>query len=156
MKSNLIVYTSYITPENLEYVVKDLNMLPIFILRSIRNSELIGKYTGSAIHFMNLSPSSLVFQAYRDGLIGLEEYKKRYLIEISNLKMYEIVGKFESLCNISEANGIVLFAYGEDPNLSHRSVLSELINNSEVLEKQITELNYETINRREDTGGGNT
>lgn len=156
MKSNLTVYTSYVTLENLEYAVKELNMLPIFILRSIRNSELIGRYSNSAIHLRDLSPSSPLFQAYRDGLVGWTEYKKRFIIELSGVRLYEIISKFESLCNISNASGIVMFAYGEDQETSHRSIVSEFINSSEVLEKQITEMSHETVNRREDTGGGNT
>ena len=156
MKSGLTVYTSFISKENLEIVVKELNLLPIFILRSIRNSELIGKYSGSAIHFRNLSPTSPLFQAYRDGLIDFTEYKKRFLIELSEVKLYKVVEKFESLCNISGSEGVVLFALGEDPELSHRKVLSDLINSSGILENPIIELNYETIDRNKDTGGSDT
>lgn len=156
MKSELEIYTSYVSEENLETVIKKLSMLPIFILRSIKNSELIGKYSGTLIHFRNLSPSSPLFQAYRDGLIDFTEYTKRYLIELSeNIKLYEVIGRLESLCNISGASGVVLFAYGQDPEVSHRKILSNLINSSELLEKQITELKYETTNRNKDTGGCN-
>lgn len=140
MKSNLSILTSYVTVDNLDYAVKKLNLLPIFILRSIKNSELIGKYSNSAVHFRNLSPSSILFQAYRDGLVGWTEYKKRFLIELSEIKLYEVITKLESLCNISSASGVVLFAYDENPEISHRSILSEFINNSEILEKQITEM----------------
>ncbi len=147
MKSNLLVQTSYVSKENLEEAVEVLNMLPIFILRSIKNSELIGNYSGSVIHFRNLSPSSPLFQAYRDGLIDFLEYKKRFIIELSELKLYEVIGRLESLCSISAASGVILFAYGEDPETSHRKILSDFINSSEVLEKPITELKYETTNR---------
>ena len=156
MKSNLTIYTSYVTPENLEYRVKELNMLPIFVLRSIRNSELIGKYSNSAVHLRNLSPSSPLFQAYRDGLLGWTEYKKRFIIELSGIRLYEVISRLESLCNISNASGVILFAYGDDPETSHRSIVAEFINSSEVLDKQITEMSHETINRRENTGGSNT
>lgn len=152
MKSELTVYTSFVSEENLEAAVKKFNMLPIFILRSIRNSELIGKYSGSAIHFRNLSPSSPLYQAYRDGLISLEEYKKRFLIELSELKLYEVVGKLESLCNISEANGVILFAYGENLETSHRKILSDFLNSSDLLEKPVKEMSYETTNGDKDTG----
>lgn len=156
MKSELIVYTSYVSEENLEIIVKELNLLPVFILRSIRNSELIGKYSGSAIHFRNLAPTSPLYQAYRDGLIDFTEYTKRYLIELSDIKMYEVIGKLESLCNVSEAEGIVLLGYGEDLSTSHRKILSDFINSSGLLEKQITELTYETTNRDKNTGGSYT
>ena len=153
MKSQLIIYTSYVSKENLEMIVKELNMLPIFILRNIRNSELIGKYSGSALHFRTISPTSPLYQAYRDGLISFSEYSKRYLIELSDIKLYEVIRRLESLCNISEASGIVLMGYGENPNISHRKILSDLINSSELLEKQITELHYDTTNRDKNTGG---
>lgn len=157
MKSDLEIYTSYVSEENLETVIKKLNMLPIFILRSIRNSELIGKYSGTSVHFRNLSPSSPLYQSYRDGLIDFTEYSKRFLIELSkNVKLYETIERLESLCNISDASGVVLFAYGQDLNTSHRKILSDLINSSELLEKQITELKYETTNRNKNTGRCNT
>ena len=154
MKSELTVYTSYVSEENLMTVIKKMNMLPIFILRSIKNSELISTYSGTSIHFRNLSPSSPLFQAYRDGFIDFTEYTKRFLIELSeNVKLYEVINRLESLCRISEACGVVLFAYGQDPKTSHRSILSDFINSSELLEKQITELSYdESTDRDKDTG----
>lgn len=155
MKSELFIYTSFVTKENLEATIKDYNMLPIFVLRSIKNSELIGKYNGSAVHLRELSPSSPLYQAYRDGLIGWEEYKKRFLIELSKIKLYNIIDRLESLCNISDASGVVLFAYGQDPTTSHRSILSDLINSSGLLENQITEMIYEGTNRDKNTGGSN-
>ncbi len=155
MKSGLFIYTSFVTEENLKATIKNYNMLPIFVLRSIKNSELIGKYNGSAVHIRELSPSSPLYQAYRDGLIGWEEYKKRFLIELSKIKLYNIIDRLESLCNISDASGVVLFAYGQDPTTSHRSILSDLINSSGLLENQITEMIYEGTNRDKNTGGSN-
>lgn len=155
MKSDLTIYTSYVSKENLELSVEEFNMLPIFILRSIKNSELIGKYSGTAVHFRNLSPTSPLYQAYRDGLVDFREYSKRFLIELSEIKLYEVIGRLESLCNISEACGVILFAYGENPETSHRKILSDFINSSEILEKPITELDYAT-DRSKNTGGGNT
>lgn len=154
MKSQLNIYTSYVSEENLEIIVKELNLLPIFILRSIRNSELIGKYSGTAIHLRNLAPTSPLYQAYRDGLIDFTEYSKRFIIELSDIKLHEVIEKLESLCNISEACGVVLMGYGEDLNTSHRKIISDLINSSDLLEKQITELQYETIIRSKNTRGG--
>lgn len=156
MKSQLIIYTSYVSEENLEIIVKELNLLPIFILRSIRNSELIGKYSGTAIHLRNLAPTSPLYQAYRDGLIDFTEYSKRFIIELSDIKLYEVIEKLESLCDISEASGAVLMGYGDDPNTSHRKIISDLINSSDLLEKQITELQYETIIGSKNTGGSNS
>lgn len=157
MKSDLNIYTSFVTKENLVTVIENFNMLPIFILRSIRNSELIGEYSGSAIHFRNLSPTSPLYQAWRDGLIDFNEYKKRFLIELSEIKLYEVIKKFENLCDISEASGVVLFAYGEDPELSHRKILSDFINSSGVLEKPIIEFNYDekTTIGNKNSGGCN-
>ena len=142
MKSNLKIYTSFVSPKNLTDIIND-NLLPIFILRNIRNSELIGKYSDTAIHFKNLAPSDKLYQTRRDKLITREEYEKRYIIELSEQPNFQnIIKKLEQLTELCGADGVVILDYGFGNNESHRNILSSLLNNLDILNYKITE--YET------------
>jgi uncharacterized protein YeaO (DUF488 family) len=142
MKSNLKIYTSFVSPKNLTDIIED-NLLPIFILRNIRNSELIGKYSDTAIHFKNLAPSDKLYQIRRDRLITREEYEKRYIIELSEQPNFQnIIKKLEQLTELCSADGVVILDYGFGNNESHRKILSNLLNNLDILNYKITE--YET------------
>lgn len=142
MKSNLKIYTSFVSPKNLTDIIED-NLLPIFILRNIRNSELIGKYSDTAIHFKNLAPSDKLYQTRRDKLITREEYEKRYIIELSEQPNFQnIIKKLEQLTELCGADGVVILDYGFGNNESHRNILSNLLNNLDILNYKITE--YET------------
>lgn len=142
MKSNLKIYTSFVSPKNLTNIIED-NLLPIFILRNIKNSKLIGKYSDTAIHFKNLAPSDKLYQIRRDKLITREEYEKRYIIELSEQPNFQnIIKKLEQLTELCSANGVVILDYGFGNNESHRNILSNLLNNLDILNYKITE--YET------------
>ena len=77
MGYQLQVKTSFVSPVTLKIFTEN-GYLPIFIIRNISNSELIGKYNGTAVHFRNLAPSTELFRAKRDGLIDFTEFSKRY------------------------------------------------------------------------------
>lgn len=130
--------TSFVTPYTLNYFIKK-ELLPVFILRSIHNSDLIGKYSDSAIHFKDLSPSNALFQARRDRKIEIEEYRQRYLDEIKHIDLNQILKRFTNLQNISGAKGIVLMSYGGNPVGCHRTFLAEYLNSSGLLKNLITE-----------------
>ena len=132
------ISTSFVSPYTLNYFIKN-NILPIFILRSIHNSELIGKYSDSAVHFKDLSPSNELFQARRDRKIEIEEYKQRYLDEIKHIDLNQVLHRLTNLQEISGAKGVVLMSYGGNPIGCHRTFLSEYLNNSGLLENKITE-----------------
>ena len=139
---DLEIITSFVTPYTLNYFIKD-NLLPIFILRSIRNSELIGKYSDSAVHFKGLSPSNELFQARRDRKIEIEEYKRRYLDEVKHIDLNQVLKRFTNLKEISGAKGIVLMSYGGNPVGCHRTFLAEYLNNSGLLKNRIIEYPWE-------------
>lgn len=142
MKSNLKIYTSFVSPKNLTDIIED-NLLPIFILRNIKKSELIGKYSDTAIHFKDLAPSDRLYQIRRDRKISREEYEKRYIIELSEQPNFQnIIRKLEKLVELCDADGVVLLDYGSGNNESHRNILSNLLNNLDILNYKITE--YET------------
>lgn len=142
MKSNLKIYTSFVSPKNLTDIIED-NLLPIFIIRNIKKSELIGKYSDTAIHFKDLAPSDRLYQIRRDRKISREEYEKRYIIELSEQPNFQnIIRKLEKLIELCDADGVVLLDYGSGNNESHRNILSNLLNNLDILNYKITE--YET------------
>ncbi len=141
MKSDLKIFTSFVSPFTLEELVKD-DYLPVFILRSIGNSRLIGKYSGTSIHLRELSPSQEIFRARRDEKISWEEYKEKYIQEMTYINLNDIVRRLENLALISDAKGVVLLGYGGNPENCHRSILKELLNNSGLLKNEIIELEW--------------
>lgn len=140
MKSELKLNTSFVSPATLEKF-KSNDILPIFIIRNIEVSELIGQYSGTPVHFRELSPSNELFRQKRDKVVGLDEFKKLYAIEITGrVDLKKIINKLESLAELSGAKSIVLLGYGSDYNSCHRSALAKLLNESGLLEKPVKEL----------------
>lgn len=130
--------TSFVSPLSMEKFTGS-NWLPFFCLRSIYKSPLIGKYTDTSIHLKSLSPSSILYQKFRDNLISKDEYFQEFREELEGIDFKEILGKIEYAVNICEAEGAVLLSYGSDINLSHRSVLSDIINDLGILEFPVEE-----------------
>lgn len=139
MSYQLRIVTSYVSPLNLK-IFPENGYLPIFIIRSIHNSSLIGKYSGTVVHMKELSPSSELFRAKRDGLIDREEFIKRYIIEMSNINLLDMVNKFNYLASLSGAKGVVLMGYNSDDRECHRSVLRDLLNDTGLLSNHVVEL----------------
>ena len=140
MKSELKINTSFVSPATLERFRSN-NILPIFIVRNIENSELIGQYSGSPVHLKELSPSNELFRKKRDKALSIDEFKKLYAIEITErVDLKRIVDKLESLVELSGARSVVLLGYGSDYDSCHRSVLAKILNGSGLLEKPVKEL----------------
>lgn len=139
MKSELKVYTSFVSPLSLPEFI-DKGLLPIFIVRSIGNSELIGKYNGSPVHFRHLAPSVDLFRKKRDRLITLDEFKKSYAIEVSKVPLDRVLEDLESLVEISGASGVVLLGYGSSRENCHREVLANILNESGLLGNRVKEI----------------
>jgi hypothetical protein len=140
MKSELKINTSFVSPATLERFRSN-NILPIFIVRNIENSELIGQYSGSPVHLKELSPSNELFRKKRDKALSIDEFKKLYAIEITErVDLKRIIDKLESLVELSGARSIVLLGYGSDYDSCHRSVLAKILNGSGLLEKPVKEL----------------
>lgn len=140
MKSELKINTSFVSPATLERFRSN-NILPIFIVRNIENSELIGQYSGSSVHLKELSPSNELFRKKRDKALSIDEFKKLYAIEITErVDLKRIIDKLESLVELSGARSVVLLGYGSDYDSCHRSVLAKILNGSGLLEKPVKEL----------------
>lgn len=139
MKSKLEIKTSFVSPITLK-IFSEQGYLPIFIIRNIKPSELIGKYSDTSIHFKNLAPSNELFRAKRDSIIDFEEFSKRYIIEVSEINLQKMIERLEYLAELSGAKGVVLLGYGSDNRICHRSILASLLNESGLLENRVTEI----------------
>ena len=140
MKSELKINTSFVSPATLERFRSN-NTLPIFIVRNIENSELIGQYSGSPVHLKELSPSNELFRKKRDKALSIDEFKKLFAIEITErVDLKRVIDKLESLVELSGARSVVLLGYGSDYDSCHRSVLAKILNGSGLLEKPVKEL----------------
>lgn len=140
MKSELKINTSFVSPATLERFRSN-NILPIFIVRNIENSELIGQYSGSPVHLKELSPSNELFRKKRDKALSIDEFKKLYAIEITErVDLKRVIDKLESLVELSGARSVVILGYGSDYDSCHRSVLAKILNGSGLLEKPVKEL----------------
>lgn len=145
-KSMLKIYTSYVTPDHWKKCIED-DLLPIIIIRNLNNSDLLNGFNDTAIHKKELSPSNLLFRSKRDGLITNEEFKIKFKEELKDVDFPDMISNLEFLARVSNAKGIVLFSYGKDKDICHRSVISEILNNSNLLENEITEFNWEGYER---------
>lgn len=96
MVSNLQIYTSFLSSENIERIVSN-NLLPVFILRYIGNIECVSDWYGTPLHIPELSPSNELFWDYRDGKIDHKTYIKKFLIEICEINFHKLIKKFEYL-----------------------------------------------------------
>lgn len=139
MKTDLKIYTSFVSPLTLkDYIEKE--FLPIFIIRNIKNSTLIGGYSDTPIHMKDLAPSNELFRAKRDNLITKEEFEKKYAIEISQVNLEKVIRTFEQLVECCGAKAIVLLGYGSSYENCHRHVLADILNNSGLLTNRINEI----------------
>ena len=122
------IYTSYISKENIEELVR-LNYLPMFIIRNMRDSKLLGPYSDTCLHLRELSPSTELLWEFKKGEIDREEYRKRYLLELIDrrLSFTDLMVKFKTLDEMVSASGIVLLGYSKDPENCHRRYLAEFL-----------------------------
>ena len=140
MKSQLQIYTSFVSVKNLKRCT-DLNLVPIFAMKKIFNSEIIGIYSGTALHFPELSPSNELYHNFIDNKIDFDSYIESYKEElVSDLDLNEIISKLEMLADLCEASGVVLMTYGRDARMSYRLALGEILNESDLLEKTVYEI----------------
>lgn len=143
MKSNLMVYTSFVSPVTLRTFIEK-ELLPIPIIRHISNSKVIGKYSDTPIHFRDLAPSGDLFRRVRDKVITRDEFNREYVMEICSLDLEDIIWRLEKLTEISGAKGVVLLGYGTKPELCHRSVLRQILWRSGILLNRPEEIIWES------------
>lgn len=119
-------WTSYVSPGTMKYLPKQ-GILPIFAIRKISGSTLIGGYSGTSIHLKELSPSYELFKKYRyDGEITREEFEKGYIIELSQLNIEKIMGRISSMAKSCNAIGVAFMGYGQFEE-DYRGILSRFL-----------------------------
>jgi uncharacterized protein YeaO (DUF488 family) len=116
------------------------DLLPIFIIRNISNSTLIGPYSGTKIHCKILAPSTELFKRKRNTEITIDEFKKLYALEIAEVNLEQILHEWELLAECSGAKGIVILGFGSMDEICHRSVLRSILNSSGLLNNRIEEI----------------
>ena len=139
MKMRLKIHTSFVSPITLQTFL-DRDRLPIFIIRSIGSSDVIGKYEGTAINKPILSPSPTLYREKRDGKIEIAEFERRYAIEMSTVDLQAVLKDIEYLASLANTDQVVLLGYGADDSKCHRSVLARILDASGLLEHKVTEL----------------
>lgn len=126
MATNLKYWTSFVSPAMMEALPKN-NILPIFVIRTISNSSLIGKYSGTSIHVKELAPSYDLFKSYKyDGLISREEFEKKYLIELSQTNVLKIMNRITGMAYSCKAIGVAFLGYGKYEE-DYRDILSTFL-----------------------------
>jgi uncharacterized protein YeaO (DUF488 family) len=139
MKSKIEIFTSYIEESNIEKI-KSMNLLPVFVIRSMGRLEYIEKWAGTPLHFRELAPSKELFREYKTGNINREIYFKRFVIELADVDFQSIILRLENLVDSSGADGICLCGLGVDPSESHRSIVSDILWRTGYLEFEPKEL----------------
>ena len=120
------LFMSFVSPNTLDFFINS-GLLPIFIIRNIKTSDLIGKYSETALHIKELSPSNELYQRMRDGLLSFEEYAKKYTIEMSEVNLYSVIEKIKTLIRLSGAKTAILLDY--NGKFYHHSILAGILNN---------------------------
>ena len=126
MKSKIEIFTSYIEESNIEKI-KSMNLLPIFVIRSMGRLGYIERWAGTPLHFRELAPSKELFREYKGGSINQETYFKRFVIELAGVDFQNIILRLENLIDSSGADGVCLCGLGENPEESHRSIVSDIL-----------------------------
>lgn len=139
MKSELKLFTSFVSKENLSYL-SEKRLLPTFIIRNISNSKLIGKWSGTPLHIKEFSPSTELFQRLRSGEIDFSRYQKEYVINLAYVNFVSVIKRLEKLAKDSNASGIALLGFEKDPELCHRSLLSDILNRTHLLTNNVNEV----------------
>lgn len=122
------LYTYYASKDSLDNFIR-LGIIPTIILRNIRESNILMPYADTYVHLRELSPSTDLFQKFKNNQIDVEEYHYQYLIELldRHISTFNLYKKFKSLCRICNTDKIVLLGYSIDPNYCHRRALAEFL-----------------------------
>lgn len=140
MGHEIRIYTSYVSSENIKKCV-DLNLLPIFIMRKIYNSQIIGKYSDTALHIPELAPSNELYHAYKNSEITQKDYLVSYEEELHEVDLEKLISRFELLSRLSNSSGIVLMTYGKpETEGTYRSVTADYLNKSGLLDNLVYEI----------------
>lgn len=126
----MTIYTGRITVNNIN-ILSSRGFLPVFICRYM--NPMVSIYKGTKVHCLSLSPSSSLLFDSKEGRITFEEYKKRYLEEISHTNVSSTIYTYIELAESLGAEGIVLMCYCKDKDKCHRSILANYLYESKII-----------------------
>lgn len=139
--SGLQIYTSFVSVKNLRRCTVDLNLVPVFAMKKIFNSEIIGIYSETALHLHEFSPSNELFHSFADGEIDLDTYRRDFLSELElSFDLETCISKLETMVKVCGASGVVIMTFGRDPRQGYRPVIVDFLNNSGLLKKPVYEI----------------
>lgn len=140
MKSSIKIYTSYVSDSNFKRC-QELGLIPVVIMKKIYNSPVIGHLSDTALHETTLAPDNELLRKFKNNEIDVTDYQKQVAIELSAVNLKPLIMKWERLLSICDgAKGIVLLSYDLDYSISHRKVVSALLNSSGLLENEVYEI----------------
>lgn len=139
--SDLQIYTSFVSVKNMKRCTADLNLVPVFAMKKIFNSEIIGIYSDTALHVFEFSPSNELYHSFIDGDIDMDGLHDELFDELDySLDLERFISKLETMAKVSNASGVVIMTYGRDPRKGYRPILAEYLNNSGLLKKPVYEI----------------
>jgi hypothetical protein len=110
-------------------------------MRKIYSSPVIGHLSDTALHEKTLAPDDILLRKFKNGEINVTEYQKQVAIDLSAVNLRQLITKWERLLSICEGSrGVVLLSYDLDYNISHRKVVSALLNASGLLDNEVYEI----------------
>lgn len=139
-KIDLIIKTGRITNRNMATYASH-GYIPIFICRYM--NPMVKIYEGSVLHFPELSPSPKLLWDIKEGRITWDEYKVRYADEMSKIDLASSMSRIYDLVKMNpevQAKGAILLCYCRDYLNCHRSLMASMINSSNLLKEEVTEL----------------
>lgn len=136
---SLKLWTSYVSPVLLEELVSR-NILPVFIARHISNSTLIGHWEGTAVHFPELAPSPELLRSWKYHGMSDSEFKEVFWQELNHVRLGKIFSRMKTMADLTGASGIVMLGYGPNRSEDHREIVADYINQTGLLDNQISEL----------------
>lgn len=139
-KIDLIIKTGRITNKNLSTYASN-GYIPIFACRFM--NPMVKMYEGTPLHFPELSPSPKLLWDMKEGRITWDEYKSRYMDEMSKINLADSMNRIYNLVKKNpevNAKGAVILCYCRDYTQCHRSLIASLLNSSGLLMEEVKEL----------------
>lgn len=116
-----MIYTTYMS--NIKNIPKD--SIKILISRwRPRKSDFINKE--NILWRPNLGPTELTLCKYKDGTIDWPEFRKRFINEAYDNKMFQ--EGIDEIIGYSKNSDVFLICYEKEDIYCHRSILREILN----------------------------
>lgn len=120
------LWTSYASSDVLKYF-EEREILPLFIARTIKDSQLIGGWQGTPIHLPQFAPSPMLLREWKYNSLPDQEFEEQFFDELMEQDIPEVLSRIKTMIRICQAKGAVLIGYGVDPEKDHRSFLARFL-----------------------------